>query len=105
MASFAMWCWRRMEKISWTDRLRSGEVIHRVKEDRNVLHTIKRREASWIGYILRSNCLLKQVTEGKIEKRIKAMQRRGRRRKQLLDDHKERRDYWNLKQEAVDRIQ
>jgi hypothetical protein len=26
------WCWRRMEKISWTDRVRNEEVLHRVKE-------------------------------------------------------------------------
>jgi len=28
---FEMWCWRRMEKISWTDRVRNEEVFHRVK--------------------------------------------------------------------------
>jgi hypothetical protein len=28
---FEMWCWRRMEKISWTDRVRNEEVLHRVK--------------------------------------------------------------------------
>jgi hypothetical protein len=36
-----MWCWRRMENISWTDRVRNEEVLHRVKEERNILHTIK----------------------------------------------------------------
>jgi hypothetical protein len=30
LESFEMWCWRRMEKISWTDRVRN-EVLHRVK--------------------------------------------------------------------------
>jgi hypothetical protein len=58
-----------MEKISWTDRVRN-EVLHRVKEDRNILHTIKRRKADWIGHILRRNCLLKHVIEGKLERRI-----------------------------------
>ena len=29
--SFEMWCWRRLEKISWTDRVRNGEVLHRDK--------------------------------------------------------------------------
>jgi hypothetical protein len=43
-----MWCWRRMEKISWTDRVRN-EVLHKVKEERNLVHTIKRRKANWIG--------------------------------------------------------
>jgi hypothetical protein len=64
------WCWRRMERISWTDRMRNEEVLHRVKEERNILHTIKRRKANWIGHILRRNCLLKHVIEGKLEGRI-----------------------------------
>jgi hypothetical protein len=36
-----MWYWRRIEKISWTDGVRSEGVLQRVKEDRNILHTIK----------------------------------------------------------------
>jgi hypothetical protein len=60
LESFEMWCWRRME-ISWTDRVRNEEVLHRVNEERNIVHTIKRRKANWIGHILRRNCLLKHV--------------------------------------------
>jgi hypothetical protein len=98
-----MWCWRRMEKISWTDRFRNEEVLHRVKEERNILHTVKRRKANWIGHILRRNCLLKHVIEGKLEGRIEMMGRRGRRRKQLPYDLKEKRIYCKLKEEALDR--
>jgi hypothetical protein len=58
-----------MEKISWTDHVRN-EVLHRVKEERNMVHTIKRRKANWICHILRRNCLLKHVIEGKLEGRI-----------------------------------
>jgi hypothetical protein len=36
LKSFEMWCWRRMEKISWADRVRN-EVLHRVKEERNII--------------------------------------------------------------------
>jgi hypothetical protein len=70
LESFDMWCWRRMEKISWTDRVRNEEVLHRVKEERNIVLTIKRRKANWIGHILCRNCLLKHVIEGKLEGRI-----------------------------------
>ena len=38
LESFEMWCWRRMEKISWTDHVINGEVLLRVKEQRNILH-------------------------------------------------------------------
>jgi len=68
MESFEMWCWRRIEKISWTDHVRNEEVLLRVKEKTNILHEIRRRKANWIGHILRRNCLLQRVTEGKIKK-------------------------------------
>jgi hypothetical protein len=37
LESFEMWCWRRMEKISWTDHVRNEEVLFRVNEQRNIL--------------------------------------------------------------------
>jgi hypothetical protein len=85
LESFEMWCWRRMEKISWTDRVRNEEVLHRVKEVRNIVHTVKRKKANWIGNMLRRNCLLKHAIKGKLEGRIEMT---GRRRRQLLNDHK-----------------
>jgi len=65
LGSFEMWCWRRMEKISWTDHVRNEEVLLRVKEQRNILHEICKRKANWIGHILRRNCLLQRVIGGK----------------------------------------
>jgi hypothetical protein len=67
LESFEMWCWRRIEKISWTDHVRNGEVLPAVKKQRNILHEINKRKANWIGHILRRNCLLRQVIEGKIK--------------------------------------
>jgi hypothetical protein len=103
LESFEMWCWRRMEKISWTDRVRNEEVLHRVKKQRNIVHTIKRRKAKWIGHILRRNCLLKHVIEGKLEGRIESSITRGRRCKQLLDYLKGKRRSCKLKEKALDR--
>jgi hypothetical protein len=101
--SFEMWCWRRMEKIIWTDHMRNEEVLLRVKEQRNILHEIRRRKANWIGHILRRNCLLQRVIEGKIQGGIEMRGRQGRRRGKLLEDLKERRGYSHLKEEALDR--
>jgi hypothetical protein len=98
-----MWCWRRMEKISWTDHVRNEEVLLRVKEQRNILHEIRKRKANWIGHILRINCLLQRVIEGKIQGRIEVTERQRRRRGKLLDDLKERRGYSHLKEDALDR--
>ena len=54
-------------KVSSTDGVGSEEVLHTVKQEMNILHTIKRRKANWIGHILRRNCILKHVMEGKAE--------------------------------------
>ena len=100
---FEMWFWRRMEKIGWTDHVRNEEVLLRVNEQRNILHEIRKRKANFIGHILRRNCLLKQVMEGKIKGEMEVTRRRGRRRKKLLDELKDRRGYSHLKKEALDR--
>ena len=83
---FEMWCWRRMEKISWTDHVRNEEVLLIVKEQRNILHEIRKRKANWIGHILRENCLLQLVIEGTIQGGIEVTGRQGTRRTKLLDD-------------------
>jgi hypothetical protein len=64
--------------------------LFRVKEQRNILHEISKRKANWIGHILRKNCLLQNVIEGKIKGGIEVTGRRGRRRRKLLDDLKVR---------------
>ena len=53
--------------------------------NRNILHTVKRRKANWIGYILRGNWLIAHIIEGKAEGMMEVAGRRRRRRRQLLD--------------------
>jgi hypothetical protein len=53
-------------EIIWTDRVKN-EVLHRVKEERNILHAIKGRNANWIGHILCRDGLLKHVIEVWVE--------------------------------------
>jgi len=86
--------------ISWTDHVRNEDVLLRVKEQRNIPHEIRKRKANWIGHILRRNCLLQWVIEGKIKGGMEVTGRRGRKRRKLL---KERRRCSNLKEEALDR--
>ena len=59
----------------------------------------KRKNANWIGHILRMNCFLKHV----VERNIEGMRRLGRRRQQLMDNVKKKKKYCNLKEEALDR--
>ena len=57
----------------------------------------------YIGHILCRNCLLKHVTEGKTEGRTEVTGTQGKGRKQLLDNLKEERRYWEVKKETLDR--
>jgi len=84
----------------WTTNVRNEDVLHRVKEERNVLQTMKNSLIR--GHVLNRNCHQKRVIEGKIEGRIEVTGRRGRRHKQLLDKRKEKGGYCKLKEEALD---
>ena len=66
-------------------------MLQRLKEERNILHTTKRKNANWIGHILRRNSFLKQDIVGNKEGRMEVTGRIGRRSRQLLGDLKERR--------------
>ena len=98
---FDTWSWRMTEIISWTDCVRYEEVLHRVKDEWNTLHTISRRKANRIGHVLRRICLLKHVIKGKIEGRIEVTGRRGRRCKELQSDRKGKRGSCKLNEEAL----
>jgi len=81
-----------MEKISWASNTKIEEVLHRVKEERNVIHAIKRRKFNSSGHMFFGTAF-KHVIEEKIE----GTGGQGRRSKELLDDMKERIRYWKLK--------
>ena len=85
--SFEKWSKRKMEKISWADHVKNEEVLQRVKAERSILQTIKRK-ANWIGNIWRRNCFLNHFIQGKMEGRKELMGRSGRRCKQLLEIEK-----------------
>ena len=90
-----------MEKISLSDRVRNEEVLHRHKEERSIIHTVKRRKANSIGHTLRRNRVMDHVIEWKLERKVYVRGRRGRRHKQLLDELVETRGYCNVKEWAV----
>ena len=71
---------KRSEKVT------NEQVLHRIGEKRTLLNNVLRREANWIGHILRRNCLLHDVIEGHMTE-VKGV---GRRRTQLLGDLRNR---------------
>ena len=74
-----------------------NEALQEFKEVQKLLRSLTQKKANWNGHIFRINCLLKYVIEGEIE----GTGRRGRRRKQPLEDHKGKERYWRLKEEAL----
>ena len=88
-----------MEKIKWSEKVINEQVLDRIGEKRTVINNILLRKANWIGHILRRNCLLHDAIEGQMTE-VKGV---GRRRTQLLDDLRNRRRYFELKEEAEDR--
>ena len=97
--AFEMWIWRRMERISWTEKRTNEEVLNLVGEKRAMVETIVRRKKSWMGHIMRGEGLLREVIEGRME----GKRGPGRPRKRMLDDLLERDTYAVMKRRAADR--
>jgi hypothetical protein len=58
---------------------------------------------SYQFWLTETTVIVEDVIKENIKRRIEVTERRGRRRKQLLDDRMEKRGYWKLKEEALDR--
>jgi len=56
-----------MEKISWRDLKTNEEVLQMVQEERSLMDVIWRRKKNWISHTLRSESLLKEVIEGRMQ--------------------------------------
>uniref|UniRef100_A0A8D8TDU0 Craniofacial development protein 2 n=1 Tax=Cacopsylla melanoneura TaxID=428564 RepID=A0A8D8TDU0_9HEMI len=99
LESFEMWLWRRVESIKWSDKIRHEEVLRRVDEERVILKTIRKRKGSWLGHILRRDCLQRRIMEGQIE----GARSRGRRKFGILTDIAQGRSFEQLKENSQDR--
>lgn len=98
LEALEMWIWRRMEKISWTQKITNEEVLVRVGTDRQLINALRNRKKRWIGHILRGEGLLKEVIEGRME----GKRSRGRPRLGMLDDLKFH-SYVDMKRKTEDR--
>jgi hypothetical protein len=66
LEAMEMWCYRRMMKIKWTDRITNVEVVRRVGEMKSIMNTLRRRRGKFIGHILRHSSILSTVLEREI---------------------------------------
>ena len=95
-----MWFWRRMEKIKGSEKVTNEHESNMnnmflTGEKRILLNNILHRKADWIGHVVMRNCLIHDAIEGQMTQ-VKGVERR---RTQLLDDLRNRRRYWELKEE------
>jgi len=98
LEAFEMWLWRRMERVSWIDKVTNVRMLEEIDEKRSLIISIMKRKKNWVGHILRGEGLLKLVIEGRIEGKRTV----GRPRMGMLDDLKEG-SYEKMKRRADDR--
>ena len=78
LENIKMWSWRRIEDIKWSDKVTNEEVLQHIEEKRIFVNNILYRNTTWIGNILRRDCLLHDAIEGQIME-VKGVRRRRRR--------------------------
>jgi hypothetical protein len=70
LEAFETWCWRRMLKIKWMDKIRNDEVYRRIDEEWTLWNNIGKRRTRWIVHTLRHNGFVKNIIDGKIEGKV-----------------------------------
>ncbi|XP_045485783.1 uncharacterized protein LOC123689499 [Pieris rapae] len=82
-----MWCYRRMLRISWIQKVTNEEVLRRVVMGKKLMRNIKQRKVAYLGHVLRHDRyhLLQLIIMGKIQ----GKRRVGRRKKSWLRNVRE----------------
>uniref|UniRef100_A0A8D8YAJ6 Uncharacterized protein n=1 Tax=Cacopsylla melanoneura TaxID=428564 RepID=A0A8D8YAJ6_9HEMI len=65
-----MWTYRRMLKISWTDKISNIRVLQKLNKEKEIIVTVKRRKLEYLGHIMRNETkykLLKCILQGKVQ--------------------------------------
>ena len=55
--SFELWCYRRLRRISWTEKKTNEEVLQQINCEHRLIDIINARKLKFIGHILRSDNL------------------------------------------------
>ncbi|KAG1659854.1 hypothetical protein GQR58_022307 [Nymphon striatum] len=103
--AFELWCYRRMLKIQWTDRVRNEEVLQRIHTTPKLNDIIAKRKAALFGHVARgaSGTVFCNIMEGFIP----GTRSCGRQRRTWTDDIKDWvniRNYGIIKRRSSDRV-
>ena len=66
LTAFEMWCYRRMQKIAWYNKISNEDVLKQVDEKRRLVTSIKIKKMKLFGHIVRHNNLQRDLMEGHI---------------------------------------
>ena len=83
--AFEMWVFRKMGKISWTEKMRNEDVLIKLGVCRKLLVKMKRLKLQYFGHVMRHDTFQKQIVTSKFD----GKRARGRPRRTWLDDVKE----------------
>lgn len=72
LRAFELWLYRRMLRISWTQKITNAEVLNRMNKPAELVNIIKARKLQYLGHIMRNEHryeLLQLILQGKIDSR------------------------------------
>ena len=79
--AFELWCWRRMLRISWTDKRTNKSILEEIKPSYSLEAMVVKHRLSYFGHIIRSKGMEQEIMLGKVQGR----RRRGRQRIRWLE--------------------
>ena len=85
LEAMEMWCWRRMLKVSWTERRSNVNILETIGSRRELLAVMRKRQMAFFGHVIRADGLENLAVTG----RIAGSRSRGRPRKKYMDGMKE----------------
>ena len=80
--AFEMFCYRRILRVSWTERITNFSVLREIGEERSLLRSIKRRKLKYFGHITRAGGISAEILQGMTEGKRK----RGRQKTRWSDN-------------------
>jgi len=99
LEAFEMWIWKKMLKISWTQKISNQQVLNSIQEERTLLDSIHQRKYNWLGPIHWHDGLQHTIMEARIE----GKRGRGRKRQQMIENIMGKENYVSMKRTAEDR--
>ena len=86
LEAFEVWCWRRMMRVSWTERRTNESIFEEIGKERELLRTIRRRQMRFLGHVMRRE----QLENLSLTGRICGERGRGRPRVKYMDGLKKK---------------